>query len=103
MRIPTITSRIATIDTRRVKPPPKTADLELQTQAHRDWRALVIRRAGGACQGTTHEGERTGHRLIADHVVERRDGGATLDPANGQALCWRCHGLKTAAARAARR
>jgi len=31
-----------------------------------------------------------------DHIVELKDGGAELDPENCQALCVRCHQLKTA-------
>lgn len=34
-------------------------------------------------------------RLTLDHVVEIRDGGAQLDPANTQWLCSPCHGRKT--------
>lgn len=37
--------------------------------------------------------------MFADHVVEVKDGGAKLDPANGQCLCGSCHTRKTAAAR----
>ncbi len=37
--------------------------------------------------------------LIADHVCERKDGGADLDPANIRLLCAACHNAKTAAAR----
>lgn len=42
-------------------------------------------------------------RLYADHIIEIEDGGAKLDPGNGQALCHAHHEAKTAAARAARR
>lgn len=77
--------------------PFKTALPFYLTPEHRAWRALVIARAGGRCQGSDcgHEGV----RLFADHIVEIRDGGVRLDPANGQALCGSCHGLKTAAER----
>lgn len=40
--------------------------------------------------------------LIADHVCERKDGGADLDPANIRLLCAACHNAKTAAARLTR-
>lgn len=98
--------RIATADTRAVRPPAKVADAALQTAAHKAWRAAVLQRAGYRCEAVEH-GVRCGkaepaHRLFADHVEERRDGGASLDPANGQALCGRHHTKKTAAARAAR-
>jgi 5-methylcytosine-specific restriction protein A len=39
---------------------------------------------------------------MVDHRQEIRDGGPKLDPENLQALCWACHGRKTADARAAR-
>jgi hypothetical protein len=42
------------------------------------------------------------HRLFADHIVEVADGGALLDPANGQCLCGAHHTLKTVRAKVAR-
>jgi len=92
--------RLSVMDTRIAKVPPKQVDAELQTPEHQRWRAEVIRRAGGVCQGPNCG--RSGVRLFADHIVERQDGGARLDPANGQALCGSCHTAKTARARAVR-
>ncbi len=40
--------------------------------------------------------------MIADHVIERGDGGALLDPDNGQCLCTSHNTLKGNRARAAR-
>jgi 5-methylcytosine-specific restriction protein A len=40
--------------------------------------------------------------MIADHVHERSDGGALLDPDNGMCVCSSHHGLKTNAERARR-
>ena len=40
--------------------------------------------------------------LIADHVCERKDGGADLDPGNIRLLCAACHNAKSAAARLTR-
>jgi hypothetical protein len=87
-------------DVRCARPPEKTADPWYWTPEHRAWREFVIARAGGVC-------ERPGcgrrePRMFADHVVELKDGGAALDPANGECLCGSHHSLKTAAARAAR-
>lgn len=65
-----------------------------------EWRGLVadVKRARGSfCQRC---GSR--HRVIADHIVERKDGGADLDESNVELLCAACHNRKTAAARAAR-
>ncbi len=58
----------------------------------KDWRALVarlIKQRGRCCQqcGKTHEDDGSPVRLIGDHIVERRDGGADLDPSNVQLLC----------------
>lgn len=89
----------------------------------KDWRGLVARliaRRGRVCEGCGKSREDDGSpvRLIGDHIVERRDGGADLDPANVQLLCSAaggdgrphadgarggCHSRKTALARAARR
>jgi hypothetical protein len=103
-RLGTLKPRLAVLDTRTAKPPPKQADPELLTEAHRVWRLAVMQRAGWRCQapGCTVQGGRGGQRLFADHIVERQDGGDPLDVANGQALCGRHHSLKTAAARARR-
>jgi 5-methylcytosine-specific restriction endonuclease McrA len=59
---------------------------------------MVVARAGHRCQRCG----RMNCRLYADHIVERKDGGAVLDPSNGQALCASCHALKTSHARAER-
>ncbi|KAF0102223.1 MAG: HNH endonuclease [Rhodospirillaceae bacterium] len=83
--------RVATADTRRVKPPPKQVDAELGT---RDWKAMRLRvkeRARGMCEaeGCTRPG------FYADHIVERRDGGAVFDMANLQWVCPSHHQRKT--------
>lgn len=96
---------LRTMDTRTVKPLQKRADPELLTPEHRAWAAEVIHRAGYQCEAI-EEGLRcrvtSPARLFADHVIERRDGGAQLDPANGQCLCGRHHTLKTVRRRAER-
>ena len=77
------------------RPMPHTAAPAYQTDDHRRWRAIVLDHARHAC-------ERCGRincRLFADHVVELQDGGAALDPRNGQALCGACHTNKTNQAR----
>lgn len=43
-----------------------------------------------------------GHRMNADHIIERADGGALLDVNNGQCLCTAHNTLKGNRARAAR-
>jgi 5-methylcytosine-specific restriction enzyme A len=104
-KIPMISSGIRTLDTRTAKPPPKRADPELLTDAHKGWAREVKRRAGWQCEWV-EAGKRCEvrypARLFADHIVERSDGGALLDPKNGRCLCGSHHTLKTVAARAAR-
>ena len=78
----------------------KRADAELMTAEYKAWRDHVIARANRTCEWPGC-GRREG-RMFADHIVERKDGGALLDPANGQCLCGSHHSLKTAAERAKR-
>jgi 5-methylcytosine-specific restriction endonuclease McrA len=99
-KLTNLSSRLTPIDTRTSLPPAKQVDPHYHTAEHRAWSAEVIRRAGGVCQGAGCG--RSGVRLFADHIQELQDGGAPFDPANGQALCGRCHSRKTAAVRAAR-
>ncbi|MEM7301906.1 MAG: HNH endonuclease signature motif containing protein [Pseudomonadota bacterium] len=93
-----VASRLATVPT-RLRVPPKKAERFYQSK---EWRALVARvnrERGSRCQvpgcGSTK-------RVIADHIIERKDGGAELDPANIQLLCQSCHNAKTAKAKRAR-
>lgn len=76
---------------------PKTAEGFYQSAA---WRLLIedLKQIRGRwCQQCG-----SGGRLIGDHIVERKDGGADLDPANVKLLCAACHNRKTAAERARR-
>jgi 5-methylcytosine-specific restriction protein A len=72
-----------------------------------EWKALmrdIIRARGRRCEDPRHDpaSPRDGVRLYGDHIIERNDGGAELDPANVLLRCGPCHGRKTAQARAAR-
>lgn len=85
---------------RRVPPLPKVAD---RFYLSKEWRSLVaqIRRERGAwCERCGAGG--SGVRIIGDHVVEIRDGGAKLEAANIELLCAGCHAVKTAQAKARR-
>jgi 5-methylcytosine-specific restriction enzyme A len=97
LRLTTLGVRVTTLDTRTVKPQPKQTDPHYLSPQHRRWRADVLRRAGYRCEKCGADG-----KLYADHIVELKDGGAPLDPANGRALCHSCHQRKTAEARAER-
>jgi len=106
MRIPTARPRIATADTRAVprfrQLITKTTDAHYGTAAHKSWAAEVKRRAGARCQYPSHKGDRLAPNGIADHVVERMDGGAATALENGMWMCRACHAQKSAQARANR-
>ena len=86
-------SRVATRDTRAVKPPPKTRASIYGTLEYKAWRAEIMRRSRGRCEDPGCAAPYGTGRLFADHVVELRDGGAPFDPS---------HTRKTAAERARR-
>jgi 5-methylcytosine-specific restriction protein A len=98
MALRMMTDRLAVADIGCVKASPKTTDPAYATPEHRAWALAVKTRARWHCQ----ECGAVGVRLFADHIVELKDGGAALDPANGQALCGRCHTKKTLNVRAKR-
>ncbi|WP_043159316.1 hypothetical protein [Bradyrhizobium sp. Ai1a-2] len=94
-RIPTLGSRIATLDTRKAKPLPKKADPHYQSAEHENWARQVKQRAGWRCE---HVDERTGRRcerskangdqIYADHIETIRDRpDLALDLNNGRAAC----------------
>lgn len=93
-RLQLIQPRLGTMDVRTAHPPAKTADAVLVSSA---WQQLVdrlIQVRGRRCErcGKTHEDDGSAVKLIGDHVHERRDGGAELDPRNVQLLCARAGG-----------
>lgn len=93
---------LATIDTRTVRPPEKVAEPFYQSA---EWRVLmkqVIAERGMRCEDPECTRMTAPSRVFGDHVVELRDGGAALDPANILLRCGACHTRKTIAARAAR-
>lgn len=99
-RVQFLRPKLKAAEFRTVIPPKKAKDAEISTDAHRKWRGEVLQRAGFRCEKCGAAGSE--NRLYADHIVERRDGGALLDPKNGMALCASCHSKKTASARAKR-
>ena len=80
-----------------LKAPPKLADEFYRSP---EWRRLV--REIKAERGSWCQRCGSGHRIIADHIKELKDGGARLDRSNIELLCQSCHNKKTAASRAAR-
>ncbi|NBN78690.1 HNH endonuclease [Microvirga tunisiensis] len=76
---------------------PKVAASIYQSAEWRKFAADIKRQRGGACEVC---GSR--NRVIADHIVELKDGGEPFNPQNIQLLCHPHHQAKTAAARARR-
>lgn len=99
-KIATIAPRVAQLDTAIAPTITTPSDPIYNTAEYARWRAAVIDASRGMCQGLNCG--KVGGRLFADHIVELKDNGAPFDPANGQALCGRCHSRKTAAERAKR-
>ncbi len=95
---------IRTLDLRTARPLIKKADPELLTDEHKAWRIAVLNRAGWRCEQVQDgircpKSQASGHRMIADHIRERKDGGALYDIANGQCLCTQHNTLKGLQAR----
>ncbi|MFZ5745265.1 MAG: HNH endonuclease signature motif containing protein [Pseudomonadota bacterium] len=92
---------------RRVGFLPKVAE---QFYSSPEWRALKLARSckakcnrGPSCRNPDwHDAKaraKPSESLVLDHIKERRDGGADLDPANTQWLTFSEHQAKTARAR----
>jgi 5-methylcytosine-specific restriction protein A len=77
---------------------PKVVDSYYLTPEHKAWRLAVCRQAGWQCEWV-ESGQRctksaaSGDRMFADHIHERRDGGA--DMGKGACLCGAHHTAKT--------
>lgn len=102
-KLRSLAPRIRSLELRTALPPEKTADTIYRSP---EWRALVERlivERARICQDVQcpTPGRWQG-RLIADHVVEIKDGGAPLDPRNVLLRCSTCHARKTAREAAAR-
>lgn len=95
-RLVSLTSRIGALSP-RVVIPAKVAESFYQS---REWRGLIKRIK--QVRGNFCEQCGSADRVIGDHKIERKDGGADLDEANIELLCIRCHNTKTARARKAR-
>lgn len=115
MALRSIPPRLSRPALSRLKPPPKVAESFYKSER---WRALVAdikAERGRRCEscGKTREDDGSPVRLILDHIIERRDGGADYDRSNLQLLCTAeggngrdrrggCHNRKTARAKAKR-
>jgi 5-methylcytosine-specific restriction enzyme A len=103
-KLRSLPSLVRAVDIRTIRPPAKIKDPIYNSPQFQAWRTQVIARAGGRCEYVDNQGDRCpkarpAHRMYADHIVELKDGGSLLNPANGQCLCASHHELKTAAVR----
>lgn len=83
----------------RMAAPPKVADEFYHSP---EWIALRRRRMKDADYREAKARAKDGERVVLDHVIERRDGGADLDPNNTVWLTFSEHQAKTARERAKR-
>ena len=97
-RLKALGSRVGSM-TAKVRAAPKQAEGFYSSSA---WRELVRDRRRDPDYQLARQRAKPGERLILDHIVERKDGGADLDPANTEWLTFSEHQAKTAKARAAR-
>lgn len=85
-----------------VPPRPRESATADPFYSTREWRDLVSKlkaERGERCESPSCETpDRGAGNIVADHIRERKDGGAPLDPANVQLLCHTCHRRKTMAA-----
>lgn len=86
----------------RLRPPAKIADPFYLSPEWKQLASDTKRQRGYRCDGCDGDFSKRKRQLIADHIIERKDGGAELDPLNIQCLCMACHNKKTAHARLAR-
>jgi 5-methylcytosine-specific restriction protein A len=96
-RIKALPPRVATVAA-RVQAPAKGVDPFYESNAWREFAREIKRQRGYRCEAVEcgRDCSHAARGLIADHVVERRDGGADFDPLNVMLLCTACHNSKTA-------
>lgn len=102
-RLKSLPARVASLAP-AVAVPAKVPDPFYESAEWRTFAREVKAQRGYRCEEVTcgRDCSDTPRGLIADHVVERRDGGADFDPVNVRLLCTACHNRKTASARARR-
>lgn len=94
----TLPNRVPTLQTTRAPLVEKEVDPFYSTSEWRDARELCKALHNYTCARCSTYGV----RLVVDHKIEIKDGGAPLDQDNLEPLCYPCHGTKTGAARVAR-
>lgn len=96
-RIKSLPPLVKPLNLDTAKPAPK---LTVPLYSSKGWLGLMARlkrQRGNACERCGTKG-----RVVGDHIIELKDGGAPLEETNIQLLCWPCHTTKTNQARAAR-
>lgn len=102
-KLTTLGARLSTFDSRRVKPPPKTAEPFYLSKEWRDLIDEIVQKRGKVCEDPDCPRPHPPiSRVFGDHIIELRDGGAKLDPNNVLLRCGASHSRKTARARAIR-
>ena len=104
MKLGTVNHKLAKSTRAKVNPAEKRANPFYLSPEWQQLRAAIIKQRGARCEDPEHDRStpRTGIRLFGDHIIELRDGGAPLDPANVMLRCGACHTRKTAASRGTR-
>jgi 5-methylcytosine-specific restriction enzyme A len=74
---------------------PKDTDPFYLSVGWRRFRAWYLSRHP-LCETCELEGRGAVPAAMVDHIVEIQDGGDRLAEQNAMALCWKCHGIKTA-------
>jgi 5-methylcytosine-specific restriction protein A len=77
--------------------PPKETDPFYLSVRWRRFRGWYLKNHP-LCERCEAEGRGPVPAQMVDHVLELKDGGERLSEDNAMALCWKCHGIKTAAA-----
>jgi 5-methylcytosine-specific restriction endonuclease McrA len=94
----TLAPLVAPLDMDTAKPPAKLTEKLYSSTAWLGLMARLRKQRGNRCEHCNA----TKVRTVGDHIVELKDGGAALDAANVQLLCWPCHTTKTNKARSVR-
>lgn len=85
----------------RIVRPEKVVDPFYESAAWRMFAREIKRQRGYRCEVASCRKDCTGapRGLIADHIVERKDGGSDFDPLNVRLMCTACHNRKTSGER----
>lgn len=98
-KLPIRSARVKPKDRRTAIPKAKVAEDFYGSAAWKEIREKLRKERGGRCETP---GCRNNGRAILHHIVERKDGGAPLDPRNLIFQCDPCHGAVTARNRSLR-